>query len=93
MVLDTSFPLHTIGSAAPESVQFVFVSATMPKEVADQLKQEFPGLKPVKGPGLHRISPLTSLNVIDCTPLTPAAERTSPERAVALREQRNRGKG
>lgn len=69
MVLDTSFPLNTIGNAATSSeVQFIFVTATMPVEVADQLKREFPGIKLISGPGLHRLSPLVSLDVIDCTP-------------------------
>jgi len=60
--------LQAIGSAAPsETVQFVFVSATLPPGVADQLRLEFPGLQLVTGPGLHRISPRVDVELIDCS--------------------------
>ena len=46
------------GDAAggPRGVQFVFVTATLPKGVAEKLRAEFPGLKVVAGPGLHKVT-------------------------------------
>ena len=90
MVLDESFPLQTIGSAAPsESVQFVFVSATLPPGVADQLRLEFPGLKLVSGPGLHRVSPRAAVELIDCSAVEREAEKQrETEEAVRLAAER-----
>lgn len=36
--------------------QFVFVTATLPRGVVAQLKNEFTGLKEITGPGLHKVS-------------------------------------
>ena len=71
-------PELSIGSRAASGVdsggpgaQFVFVTATLPLGVMEQLKLDFGGpggrgLAVVTGPGLHKVSPLLKLEVIDC---------------------------
>lgn len=68
---DVSFPLQPIGNAAPASTQFVFVTATLPDQVTQQIKAEFPGIAYLTGPGLHRIAPTIKEVLVDCSgPLT-----------------------
>ena len=64
---DPSFPLQFIGEACPETTQFLFTSATLPKEVVSQIRKEFPDTNTLKGPGLHRISPTIEEILIDCS--------------------------
>ena len=35
----------------------MFVTATLPDEVVNNVKLEFPGAVIVKGPGLHKVAP------------------------------------
>lgn len=67
LFLDKSFPLQPIGQACPETTQFLFTSATLPKEVIQQINTEFPAVQTLYGPGLHRISPNIQEIVIDCS--------------------------
>lgn len=67
LFLDKSFPLQPIGSACPDSTQFLFTSATLPEEVIKQIQTEFPNVQTLYGPGLHRISPNIQETVIDCS--------------------------
>ena len=58
MVDETFGPqLRTVGVAAPSKTQFVFVTATLPDTVVNNVKSEFPGVVVVKGPGLHKVAP------------------------------------
>lgn len=84
LMMDESFPLQPIGAACPENTQFVFVTATLPDIVVDQINLEFPDVKPLKGPGLHRISPSVAETLIDCS--APKGERNLIE--VALENKR-----
>lgn len=72
---DVSFPLQPIGDAAPASTQFVFVTATLPDQVTQQIKAEFPGISYLTGPGLHRIAPTIKEVLIDCSG-PPSQKRT-----------------
>ena len=45
----------------------MFVTATLPQSVREQLRVEFPDLKTVTGPGLHKVSPLMKLSIVDCS--------------------------
>lgn len=72
---DVSFPLQPIGDAAPASTQFVFVTATLPDQVTQQIKAEFPGIAYLTGPGLHRIAPTIKEVLIDCSG-PPSQKRT-----------------
>ena len=64
---DLSFPLQPLGNACPESTQFVFVTATLPDIITDQIKAEFPDVQYLTGPGLHRIAPTIEEVLIDCS--------------------------
>ena len=67
LFMDESFPLQPIGMAAPEDSQFIFVTATLPEIVTEQIVREFPDVKPLKGPGLHRINPSVNEILVDCS--------------------------
>jgi len=67
LFLDETFDLATVGKDAPAETQFVFVTATLPVEVAQQVTAEFPGIKKVIGPGLHKVSPNLEQVIIDCS--------------------------
>jgi ATP-dependent RNA helicase DDX18/HAS1 len=65
LVDDTFGPqLRTVGVAAPKT-QFVFCTATLPDEVIQTVKREFPDAVQVKGPGLHRLAPSVKEYLID----------------------------
>lgn len=67
LFMDQSFPLQPIGAAAPLTTQFIFTTATLPDIVVDQIKQEFPEVECLKGPGLHRIAPTVEEILVDCS--------------------------
>jgi ATP-dependent RNA helicase DDX18/HAS1 len=64
---DLSFPLQPLGNACPPSTQFVFVTATLPDMITNQIKAEFPDVQYLTGPGLHRIAPTVEEVLIDCS--------------------------
>lgn len=76
LFMDESFPLQEIGRRCPESAQFIFATATLPPEVVDQIKAEFPNIASVSGPGLHRIAPNVDEHIIDCSG-QPGQKRSS----------------
>ena len=67
LFMDQSFPLQPIGEACPLSAQFIFTTATLPEIVVQQIVAEFPDLKQLSGPGLHRIAPTVEEILIDCS--------------------------
>ena len=67
LFLDDTFLLQPIGEATAPSTQFVFVTATIPTSVFAQIKQEFPDLRRIMGPGLHRIAPGVEEVLVDCS--------------------------
>ena len=76
LFLDGTFSLSPIGAAAPLDAQFVFVTATLPETVTSQLQAEFPGLRLVVGPGLHRAPATLTEVLVDCSaPTVGAAAR------------------
>jgi ATP-dependent RNA helicase DDX18/HAS1 len=77
LFLDDTFKLAPIGTGAPEDAQFVFVTATFPREVAEMVKSEFPGVKFVTGPGLHRVAAGVEQVLVDCS--GPEDEPKTPE--------------
>lgn len=80
MFLDDTFDLSVIGAAAPpETTQFCFVTATLPVAVADQISREFPGIKKLWGPGLHKVAPQVEEVLVDCS--GPPDEERSEETA------------
>ncbi|KAL9178902.1 hypothetical protein ACHAXT_011875 [Thalassiosira profunda] len=45
--------------------QFLFVTATLPEDVLESIKTEFPNLTQLRGPGLHRITPAVQQTLVD----------------------------
>ncbi len=54
-------------NARDRDVQYLFISATLPKEVVSQISKEFPTVEVLYGPGLHRIIPTVEEELIDCS--------------------------
>uniref|UniRef100_A0A0G4HTM6 RNA helicase n=1 Tax=Chromera velia CCMP2878 TaxID=1169474 RepID=A0A0G4HTM6_9ALVE len=67
LLLDEDYGVRTFTHEAPNGCQFLFVSATMPQEVAEALNRDFPGLKRVVGPGVHKVAAGVEEVLIDCT--------------------------
>ena len=67
LFMDQSFPLQSIGTSCPDSSQFLFVTATLPNLVREQIVSEFPNVHFLSGPGLHRIAPTISEVLVDCS--------------------------
>jgi ATP-dependent RNA helicase DDX18/HAS1 len=68
LMIDETFgpQLRTVGVAAPvENTQFVFCTATLPDSVVETVEKEFPGVVQVRGPGLHRVAPTVTENLVD----------------------------
>jgi len=77
---DFGFQLRTISAAAPRDLtklQFVFVTATLPEKIAQTVENEFGriGLKQIRGPGLHRISPTLEQKLVDVSVYDESARR------------------
>jgi len=67
MMDDTFGPqLREVGAAAPvQQTQFVFVTATLPEQVVQNVEREFPGVVQIRGPGLHRVAPTVDERLVD----------------------------
>jgi ATP-dependent RNA helicase DDX18/HAS1 len=69
LLIDETFgpQLRTISAAVPqlEQTQFVFVTATLPDQIVETVKAEFPGVVQVRGPGLHRVAPSLKERLVD----------------------------
>jgi ATP-dependent RNA helicase DDX18/HAS1 len=79
LFMDQSFDLEPIGSACPQETQFIFATATLPNIVVQQILQEFPECALLRGPGLHRVSPIVEETLIDCS--GPASQEKNSETA------------
>lgn len=68
LLMDETFgpQLQMVGSLAPvDRTQFIFVTATLPDSVVDQIEKEFPGVAQIRGPGLHRVAPTINQRLVD----------------------------
>jgi ATP-dependent RNA helicase DDX18/HAS1 len=68
LMIDETFgpQLRTVGAEAPiGQTQFVFVTATLPDSIVEKIEAEFPGVEQVRGPGLHRLAPSLTENLVD----------------------------
>ena len=79
LFMDQSFDLEPIGSACPQETQFIFATATLPNIVVQQILKEFPESALLRGPGLHRVSPIVEETLIDCS--GPANQEKNSETA------------
>ncbi|KAG0473439.1 hypothetical protein HPP92_015296 [Vanilla planifolia] len=59
--------LQSLISSAPISVQYLFVTATLPVEVYHKLIEVFPDCEVVMGPGIHRTSSRLDEVLVDCS--------------------------
>jgi ATP-dependent RNA helicase DDX18/HAS1 len=48
--------LQSLIAAAPMSVQYLFVTATLPLEIYNKVVEVFPDCEVIMGPGMHRTS-------------------------------------
>lgn len=102
LLLDETFgpQLQTIGQATTGSPskenttpralpQFVFVTATLPDRVVKDVQAQFPDVKLVKGPGLHRVAPTVDERLVDVS-VPPSLHRNKAacfeKKAQALEE-------
>ena len=69
LLIDETFgpQLRTISAAVAqlEKTQFVFVTATLPDQIVETVKAEFPDVVQVRGPGLHRVAPSLKERLVD----------------------------
>mmetsp|Transcript_14877 Transcript_14877/g.21291 ORF Transcript_14877/g.21291 Transcript_14877/m.21291 type:complete len:731 (-) Transcript_14877:51-2243(-) len=80
LLIDDTFgpQLRTIGAAMPvQNTQFVFVTATLPDSISSTLKQDFPNLKSIMGPGLHRVALTLKEHLVDVSVPTGISNRDS----------------
>jgi superfamily II DNA/RNA helicase len=77
LLRDETFAMQPIGIACGTSTQFIFASATLPDDIIQLIQHEFPKVKLVSGPGLHRISPNIQEILIDCTGWNPSKSKFS----------------
>lgn len=68
LLIDDTFgpQLRTVGAAVPvDRTQFVFVTATLPDDVVESVEKEFPGVRQIRGPGLHRVASTVKEYLVD----------------------------
>ncbi|KAK2446870.1 DEA(D/H)-box RNA helicase family protein [Trifolium repens] len=59
--------LQCLISSSPVDTQYLFVTATLPKNVYSKLVEVFPDCEMVMGPSMHRISSRLEEIIIDCS--------------------------
>jgi len=101
LMMDETFgpQLKTVGQAttasttlantlAAKAVQFVFVTATLPDSVIQSVKREFPLVKLIQGPGLHRIASTVKEHLVDVSiPPSSSSSSSIPNVGFELKAQ------
>ncbi|CAA0808812.1 DEAD-box ATP-dependent RNA helicase 50 [Striga hermonthica] len=64
---DFELALQSLINSAPVTVQYLFVTATLPVEIYNKLVEVFPDCEVIMGPGMHRTSPRLEEVLIDCS--------------------------
>ncbi|TKY75516.1 DEAD-box ATP-dependent RNA helicase 50 [Spatholobus suberectus] len=59
--------LQCLINSSPFDTQYLFVTATLPKNVYSKLVQVFPDCEMIMGPGMHRISSRLEEILVDCS--------------------------
>ncbi|GAB5356577.1 hypothetical protein AAMO2058_000301800 [Amorphochlora amoebiformis] len=76
LFLDKTFPTDKLLSkfakkvqpkSESDGIQYVFVSATFPPRITQQIQSTHPDALLLTGPGLHRVSPAVDFALVDCT--------------------------
>lgn len=63
--------------------QFIFVTATLPTDVLDVIRNDFPGITELRGPGLHRITPTVQQTLVDVS--VPATSNRDVDACLDLK--------
>lgn len=53
---DFEAALQFLINSSPVATQYLFVTATLPKDIYNRLVEVFPDCEVIMGPGMHRIS-------------------------------------
>ncbi|XP_022867271.1 DEAD-box ATP-dependent RNA helicase 50 [Olea europaea var. sylvestris] len=64
---DFELALQSLVNSAPVTMQYLFVTATLPVEIYNKLVETFPDCEVIMGPGMHRTSPGLEEILIDCS--------------------------
>ncbi|XP_021889516.1 DEAD-box ATP-dependent RNA helicase 50 isoform X2 [Carica papaya] len=59
--------LQTLISSSPVSVQYLFITATLPIDVYNKVVELFPDCEAIMGPGIHRVNPGLEEVLVDCS--------------------------
>ncbi|KAL7427660.1 hypothetical protein ACHAXH_002293 [Discostella pseudostelligera] len=86
LLVDETFgpQLRTVGAAVQQQgTQFIFVTATLPTDVLDVIRADFPNITELRGPGLHRITPSVHQTLIDVS--VPATSNRDVDACLDLK--------
>lgn len=79
---DDDDPGTTTGGSS-SGTQFIFVTATLPTDVLDVIRADFPNITELRGPGLHRITPSVHQTLIDVS--VPATSNRDVDACLDLK--------
>eukprot|EP00198_Chlamydomonas_reinhardtii_P001248 XP_001690583.1 DEAD/DEAH box helicase-related protein [Chlamydomonas reinhardtii] len=69
-------------AAAPSTMRFMLATATLPQHIFAQLREVWPDLMPVFGPGLHRTAAGLVEELVDCSGGDDISEETGRKRKL-----------
>ncbi|KAL4322349.1 hypothetical protein AHAS_Ahas14G0201600 [Arachis hypogaea] len=64
---DFEVALQSLINSSPITTQYLFVTATLPRDVYSKLVEIFPDCEMIMGPSMHRISPRLEEIIVDCS--------------------------
>ncbi|MED6124888.1 DEAD-box ATP-dependent RNA helicase 50 [Stylosanthes scabra] len=64
---DFEVALQCLINSSPVATQYLFVTATLPRDVYSKLVELFPDCEMIMGPSMHRISPRLEEIIVDCS--------------------------
>ncbi|GIL45873.1 hypothetical protein Vafri_3002 [Volvox africanus] len=79
---DFTSQIAPLRAAAPPSLRFVMVTATLPQHVFAELREVRPGLQTVFGPGLHRTAAGLVEELVDCSGGDEVTEESGRKRKL-----------
>jgi hypothetical protein len=68
---DFEVALKSLINSSPVTTQYLFVTATLPREIYNKLVEVFPDCEVIMGPGMHRVSPGLEEVGFNCSFLFP----------------------
>ncbi|GMY33751.1 DEAD-box ATP-dependent RNA helicase 50-like isoform X1 [Fagus crenata] len=64
---DFEVALKSLINSSPVTTQYLFVTATLPRDIYNKLVEDFPDCELIMGPGMHRMSPGLEEVLVDCS--------------------------